>query len=292
MRLRVWIACVMIGIVVGCKPYPQPCDDGTFDGDIDQSRENFAAAGYDGVTWFYNYDEALERFAGCRSVTGTLSGFRKIEDRFFPNLERLGSISTSAPYDESIYIEELTGFDSLVELGGVFGTFWRVEGFSQIRAIDHLSGWDIIGFRNLESVGFLETVNPVGLSSVGSADYVRLRRTNDPQNVLPSLRTVSGSFIVADSKLQQLSFESIDSVGGDVKIASNGMATAFGGFAPSATIMGDFHFYGHPLITSDSVMLLIERGQFTVRGETIICLNTTQPATECPDGFSFRNLSQ
>ena len=115
-----------------CIERAAPCDNGTFDGEITQTYMGFDVTDVDGNYWSYPLgDEARAQFGKCRAFNGHLSGVpsRKegasniaIDDSYFPNLERLGSIGTYDPWDKTDHLPLLTGWDQLTELGGVLGT--------------------------------------------------------------------------------------------------------------------------------------------------------------------------
>lgn len=214
-----------------------------------------------------------------------------IDSTWFPRLERLGSIGTLSPFDKNDHLETLTGFDTLTELGGVLGTVEHLEGFSQVRSIERLEGWDILGFNNLDHVGTLDVSNVQGLTSLTTADAVRLSGTQAGDDVLPALRAIEGDFVVSSSKLGVLAFPALESVGGDVGMENN-IATSFEGFARGAVVGGNFLFYSQQYISSSAVRTVILDRNMTIVGGLVICFNLGTELDTCPAGFTRRNLQR
>ncbi len=265
-----------------CIERAEPCDNGTFDGEINQGLSSVAARDFEGNSWGYALgDDAREQLAKCRSVTGHLYG-HAIDDSYFPNLESLGSIGTFDPWDKSDHLPLLTGWDQLTELGGVLGTVDRIEGFGQIRSIGIIEGLDVIGFNNLEHVGNLDVSNVPGLTSLETAGAIRLSWSADVPSPLPRLTTISSDFVFAFPQFSQLNLIAISYVGGDFGV-SGGSLSRFSGFASATSIEGGFYFYGNSRIEGESVRTTISNS--TIGGPIVICQNAE--ADPCPTGFDF-----
>jgi hypothetical protein len=209
-----------------------------------------------------------------------------LDSDHYPALEALGGISVEVD-EGSTAIAEISGFDGVIEFGGIGNPFARggeasvgyITGFNSVERIDGslMASARITGFSSLrEVVGDVyvsDLSNAAGLERIGGSllwatQALRLR--------LPSLQEVGGDLTIQASAVTEVGFPSLTRIGGNLVVYGNGTLTAWLGLAQGSVIRGSFEAAFNRPIADHDFQSWLDGGQTTVQGTTRICANGPQ----------------
>jgi hypothetical protein len=278
------LACVA---TVASSP-PQPCEEtGIFHGSILEGyREEFTAQPSDGSSsQLFKGAEARAVLSKCTEID-VIFGFVSISDDFYPALKKVGFIGPYNFFDPYTSIEELNGFESVEELGDVVG-FQRITGLNNVKQSGSIRAVTIDGLQSLERAGSISASETAGLSKVISADSVRLDSVDEGAPFLPNIEELTGNLVMERGTRSVLSMPTVRKIRGSVSVSATSL-TDWQGFAPAATIGGNFVVYQNTVLSSLIVNSWLSQNSQFIQGEIVVCKNNRDTQDSCPNNFVFQ----